>query len=72
MYLSGISEIIIQRIGRWESFAFLDYIREQDENFTQGAPRRMLKVEKFQHLNDNDFIRNGKISSNEPISSGGL
>ena len=26
MILSGISEIIIQQVDRWESFAFLDYI----------------------------------------------
>jgi len=28
MFLSGISEIIIQRVGRWERFAFLDHIWE--------------------------------------------
>ena len=51
MFLSGVSEIVIQRIGRWESFAFLDYIREQVENFTYGVSTRMLENEEFHHLN---------------------
>ena len=52
MFLSGVSEIIIQRVGRWESFAFLEYIREQVETFTYGVSTRMLKNEKFYHLNE--------------------
>ena len=27
-FLSGVSEIIIKRVGRWSSDAFLEYIRE--------------------------------------------
>ena len=27
MFLSGVSTIIIQRVGRWKSDAFLEYIR---------------------------------------------
>ena len=52
MFLSGISEIIIQRIGRWETFAFLDYIREQVEDFTNGVSKKMLQFETFQHINE--------------------
>ena len=52
MFLSGISGIIIQRIDRWESFAFLDYIREQVEDSTQDVLKKMLQVENFQHMND--------------------
>ena len=51
MFLSGVSEIVIQRIGRWESFAFLDYIREQVESFTYGVSNKMLENERLYHLN---------------------
>jgi hypothetical protein len=37
MFLSGVSTIIIQRVGRWKSDAFLEYIRDQVENFTAGS-----------------------------------
>ena len=70
MFLSGVSEIIIQRIGRWQSFAFLEYIREQVENFTYGVSNKMLQVEKFHHLNDNDFNRKGSSSYDEPTQLG--
>lgn len=52
MFLSGVSEIIIQRIGRWSSFAFLEYIREQVECFTAGVSQKMLQFETFYHLNE--------------------
>ena len=57
MFLSGVSEIIIQRIGRWERFAFLDYIREQVESFTFGVSTKMLKNEKFYHINEKNLDR---------------
>ena len=57
MFLSGVSEIIIQRVGRWESFAFLEYIREQVENFTYGVSTKMLKNEKFFHMNEKNLVR---------------
>ena len=43
MFSSGVSEIIIQKVGRWESFAFLEYIREQVETFTYGVSTKMFK-----------------------------
>ena len=57
MFLSGVSEIIIQRVGRWESFAFLEYIHEQVENFTYGVSSKMLRNEKFYHMNEMNMIR---------------
>ena len=55
MFLSGVSEIIIRRICQWESFTFLEYIREQVENFTNGRSRKMLDNEKFRHLNEKNL-----------------
>ena len=67
MFLSGVCEIIIQRVGRWSSFAFLEYIREQVDCFTVGVSRKMLEYEDFQHLNENDskkILENTKLTSN--------
>ena len=47
MFLLNVSTIIIQRIGRWLSEAFLEYIREQVENFTSGVSQKMLDFEYF-------------------------
>ena len=55
MFLSGVSEIIIKRVGRWSSEAFLEYIREQVDTFTVGVSRKMLKNEKFHHLNEKEL-----------------
>ena len=54
MFLSGVSEIIIMRVGRWSSEAFLEYIREQVDSFTLGVSQEMLQYEKFHHLNDRE------------------
>ena len=43
IFLSGTSFIIIMRVGRWLSEAFLEYIREQVDYFTIGVSQRMLK-----------------------------
>lgn len=51
MFLSGVCDIIIQRVGRWESLAFLEYIRSQIESFTLGVSQKMLENENFHHLN---------------------
>ena len=52
MFLLGICEIIIQRVGRWSSFAFLEYIREQVECFTAGVSQKMLAYECYHHINE--------------------
>ena len=44
MFLSGISEIIIQHVGRWSSFAFIEYIREQVECFTAGVSQTIVAI----------------------------
>ena len=54
MFLSGTAVIIIMRIGRWSSEAFLEYIREQVESFTVGVSQRMLQYEAFFNLNSPD------------------
>jgi hypothetical protein len=50
MFMSGISTVIIQRIGRWSSEAFLEYIRDQIESFTLGVSQKMIEVSDFHHL----------------------
>ena len=52
MFLSGTSTIVIRRIGRWSSEAFLEYIREQVEDFTAGVAQKMLKFEKFSNMRE--------------------
>ena len=47
MFLSGVVTIVIMGIGRWSSEAFLEYIREQVEQFTQGVSKKMLQFENF-------------------------
>ena len=51
MFLSGTSVIIIMRVGRWSSEAFLEYIRDQIETFTLNVSKNMLQVEEFFNLN---------------------
>ena len=51
MFLAGTRTIIIMRIGRWSSEAFLEYIREQVEDFTRGVSKNMLR---FEHFNTTD------------------
>ena len=53
MFLSHISTIIIQRVGRWSSEAFLEYIREQVESFTAGVSQKMLEFENYFALGHN-------------------
>ena len=57
MFLSGISTIIIQRVGRWSSEAFLEYIREQVESFTFGVSQKMLNFEHFHNLNEENDVQ---------------
>ena len=54
MFLSGTSVIIIQRVGRWSSEAFLEYIREQVETFTLDVSKNMIRYEEFFNLNANN------------------
>jgi hypothetical protein len=54
MFLSGTSVVIIMRVGRWSSEAFLEYIREQVENFTTGVSQNMLAFECYFVLGRNN------------------
>ena len=65
MFLSGTSEIIIQRVGRWSSEAFLEYIREQVESFTIDVSRNMQKYEKFLNLSNDQSKESENIIQNE-------
>ncbi len=41
MFLSGVATQIIQRVRRWESDAFMEYIREQVESFAIGVSKKL-------------------------------
>ena len=51
MFLSGVPVVIIMRVGRWSSDAFLEYIRDQIESFTADVSKKMLQCEDFVTLN---------------------
>jgi hypothetical protein len=53
MFLSKTSTIIMMRVGRWSSEAFLEYIREQVQDFTVGVSENMIKYESFFNMNKN-------------------
>ena len=63
MFLSGISTIVIRRIGRWSSEAFLEYIREQVQDFTAGVAQKMLNYENFTNLSSN-IVATTKVENN--------
>ena len=52
MFLSKTSTIIMMRVGRWSSDAFLEYIREQIENFTVDVSENMIKFETFFNMSN--------------------
>ena len=54
MFLAGTRTIIIMRIGCWSSEAFLEYIREQVEQFTRGVSKNMLRFEHFNTIGSGD------------------
>ena len=47
MVLSGTKDLKIQKIGRWRSLAFMEYIRDQIESFTLGVTQGMIEFEDF-------------------------
>ena len=76
MFLSRVPTIIIMRIGRWSSEAFLEYIREQVESFTFGVSRKMTKFEYVYTLNaaqceereyEDIFIEEDNVSGSGPV-----
>ena len=64
IFLSGTSVIIMMRVGRWSSEAFLEYIREQVESFTFGVSQIMLKFKEFFNLSR----ENSENSTHEVIN----
>ena len=54
------------RIGRWSSEAFLEYIREQIEQFTLGVSKKMLQ---FKNFNTIDCVPSGieEVTQQDPI-----
>ena len=50
MFLSGVPVVIIMRVGRWSSDAFLEYIRDQVELLTADVSKKMIKCEEFVNL----------------------
>ena len=58
MFLSGIPVVIIMRVGRWSSDAFLEYIRDQVESFTAEVSKKMITCEEFVNLNMQGQVSN--------------
>jgi hypothetical protein len=49
LHLAGYSDREIQKMGRWRSETFKEYVREQLSNFSEGMSRSMSK--KFEFVN---------------------
>ena len=47
MVLSGTKDLKIQKLGRWRSLAFMEYIRDQIESFTLGVSQGMIEFKEF-------------------------
>jgi hypothetical protein len=60
MFLSKTSTIIMMRVGRWSSEAFLEYIREQVQDFTVGISENMIQYESFFNMNRNSQSNDGE------------
>ena len=54
----------MMRVGRWSSEAFLEYIREQVQDFTVGISENMLEFESFMNMN-RDQPNNLKLASTD-------
>jgi hypothetical protein len=65
MFLSKTSTIIMMRVGRWSSEAFLEYIRKQIENFTVDVSENMIKFESFINVTNEPSIELQSSNDNE-------
>ena len=65
MFLSKASTIIIMRVGRWSSEAFLEYIREQVQDFTLGISENMIQYESFFNINRESSATGKNLINNE-------
>jgi len=59
MYLGGVPVFTIMLLGRWSSKAFLQYIRKQVQEFSNGVSQRMI-------INENFFMISSQIPSIVP------
>lgn len=73
MFLANVSEVIIQRVGRWSSNAFLEYIREQVDSFTYGVSKKMLENEHFQTIHasrpETENLKEIFVATKEPTKN---
>ena len=54
MCLAKLDVYMVKIIGRWKSDAFMKYIRKQIQQFTSGISDKMIGLEHFTHVpNDN-------------------
>ena len=63
MVLSGTKDI--QKIGKWRSLAFMEYIRDQIESFTLGVSQRMIEFEEFFTLNEENIYSTPGIGNED-------
>ena len=52
MYLAKVPTTTIQLIGRWKSDAFIRYIREQVDCFTENVSAKMITIQNFYTIPD--------------------
>ena len=75
MFLSGVPVVIIMRVGRWSSDAFLEYIRDQVESFTAEVSKKMIRCEDFVNLNiahsETTPQVNDEVPTNLPLNEDG-
>ena len=50
MFLSGMSDTTIKKMGRWSSDTFLTYIHAQIAQFAKGISKRMATPFDFQNI----------------------
>jgi hypothetical protein len=58
MYLGGCATFVIMITGRWKSAAFMEYIREQIAQFSEGVSQRMILRQNYFAIPavDTDFL----------------
>ena len=75
MFLSGTSVIVIQRVGRWSSEAFLEYIWEQVETFTLHVSKNMVEYEEFfnldaENVSESTHVKLSNVETEDQIEDG--
>ncbi len=65
MVLNNIPELVIQKLGRWSSNAFLRYIRKQVVELSNDVSRRMVQNKIYYHVNNSDETANSVMGASE-------